>query len=182
VSLDQAVQVPYRRVTVLYGCVVVMMLCLTWTFLGMRSVMAVGGSCASGGPYVSAQPCPDGAALLSIAIPVMIAVVFLGSALAAMLAAPTLLLPMWWLLFGSLGWNFLHYGLFDGDVDPGLVVCGVVFELMALPALWFQLPWGSSGPARLNPSTSRTPWWWAAYVPLGVVGAALGVLTFHAWT
>ena len=26
----------------------------------MRSVTSIGGSCADGGPYVSAQPCPQG--------------------------------------------------------------------------------------------------------------------------
>jgi hypothetical protein len=179
VTLDQTAPVSYRRVAVLYVCVVVMTLCLTWAFLGMRQVMAIGGSCASGGPYVSAQPCPDGAALLSIAIPLMIAAVFLGSAIAATLSAPTLLLPMWWLLFGSLGWNFLEYGLFDGSVDPGLVVCGVVFELMALPALLFQLPWGSRGPTKLSPPSSSL-WWWPAYVLLGAVGLVIGVVTFDA--
>jgi len=32
---------------------------LTLTFLVMRALMAIGGSCASGGPYVSARQCPD---------------------------------------------------------------------------------------------------------------------------
>ena len=35
-------------------------LCITLVFLGMRAVMDVGGACADGGPYVSAQSCPDG--------------------------------------------------------------------------------------------------------------------------
>ena len=35
-------------------------LCITLVFLGMRAVMDVGGACADGGPYVSAQGCPDG--------------------------------------------------------------------------------------------------------------------------
>ena len=38
----------------------VLAITLTWTFFSMRAVMNVGGSCADGGPYVSAQPCPDG--------------------------------------------------------------------------------------------------------------------------
>src|SRR4029450_2301101 len=33
---------------------------ITLVYLAMRAVMDVGGACADGGPYVSAQPCPDG--------------------------------------------------------------------------------------------------------------------------
>ena len=96
--------------------------------------MDVGGSCADGGPYVSAQPCPGGAGFIGIAIPVMVLATFAGSFAAISLKAPNLLVPMWTLLFGSLGWNFLEYGFTgpDGNV-PGWIVCGIVFELMALP-------------------------------------------------
>ena len=34
--------------------VLVLAVTLTWTYFSMRSVMNVGGSCADGGPYVSA--------------------------------------------------------------------------------------------------------------------------------
>ena len=37
-------------------------LCLTILFLATRRVMEVGGSCASGGPYEIATPCPKGIA------------------------------------------------------------------------------------------------------------------------
>ena len=52
-----------RLTDVLLLCVGVggLLLCITLVFLGMRTVMDVGGACADGGPYVSAQPCPDGA-------------------------------------------------------------------------------------------------------------------------
>lgn len=174
--------VSYRRVTALGSCVVVMLLMMTWLFRGMRAVMDIGGSCASGGPYVSAQPCPDGAAvMLSVAVPVMLVAAFAGSWIAAPLGAPVLLLPMWWLLFGSLGWNFLEYGAFDGDLVWGWLICGVLFELMALPALLFQLPWGRSAPARVDPSPGGPRWWWMAYAGLGALGVGLGWWTFHAW-
>src|SRR5262245_50192863 len=39
---------------------------MTLLYLGMRSVMEVGGACGEGGPYVIRQPCPEGAALASI--------------------------------------------------------------------------------------------------------------------
>lgn len=102
----------------------------------MRAVMGTGGTCASGGPYEIATPCPDNVAvLMTLGIPLVVGCAIAGSAVAIGLGAPNLLLPMWWLLFGSLGRNFLEYGLYDGDVVWGWVVCGVPFEAMAIPAL-----------------------------------------------
>ena len=173
-----------RRVVTLYVSVLVMLLALTWLYLGMRSVMDIGGTCASGGPYVVANPCPENVAgFVAGSIPLMLVAAFVGSAVAMGLGAPNLLLPMWWLLFGSLGWNFLDYGIFSGDVVWGWAICGIVFWLMALPALLMQLPWGWTGPTGLaernEPSTAR---WVIPYVVLGAVGAAIGWWTFQAWT
>ena len=100
------------------------------------------------------------------------------------LGAPTLLLPMWAVLFGSLGWNFLEYGLGDDGPVWGWIVCGVVFELMALPAVLVivagdrlvkvpRLP----GQATQAPGQSV---WYAAYVVLGAVGVVVGWWTFDA--
>ena len=98
-----------RRTTLLAG-VTLVGLSLTWSFLGMRAIMAIGGACASGGPYVPAQQCPDGATvLLSGGVPLMVLATLVAAGLALSVGAPTLLLPMWALLFGSLGWNFLEY-------------------------------------------------------------------------
>ena len=174
----------YRPLAVLLGSVVVVAIASTWTFLGMRAVMDVGGTCAEGGPYQIAQPCPSGAWLISVAIPVLVATAMLGSYVAFRLSAPTLLLPMWAVLFGSLGWNFLEYGLGDDGPVWGWIVCGVVFELMALPAVLVivagdrlvkvpRLP----GQATQAPGQSV---WYAAYVVLGAVGAVVGWWTFDA--
>jgi hypothetical protein len=177
--------VPIRPLAVLVGCVVLMAITLTWAFLSMRSVMDVGGSCADGGPYVSAQPCPGGAGFIGIAIPVMILATFGGTIAAVRLAAPNLLVPMWTILFGSLGWNFLEYGLrWPGGADPGWIICGVVFELMALPGLLLVLftrgtMWTSSTGGRARTSTSTT--WWAIYLSLGTLGLALGAWSFYSW-
>ena len=97
----------------------------------MRSVMNVGGSCADGGPYVSAQPCPDGSFLIAVAIPVMLITAMVGSAAAMSINAPNLLVPMWGVLFGSLGWNFLEFAFKGDDIVWGWLVCGVMFWLMA---------------------------------------------------
>ena len=37
---------------------------ITSVWLGMRAVMALGGSCASGGPYEIAVQCPDSVSLI----------------------------------------------------------------------------------------------------------------------
>jgi hypothetical protein len=167
---------------ILLVCVVVLALSMAWAFLGMRVVMDVGGSCAEGGPYVIAQPCPDGTVLLSVAIPIMIVTAMLGSAIAAWLRAPTLLLPMWVLLFGSLGWNFLEYGVAGDGTVWGWVVCGVIFELMALPALLWILTGGRLASVLSAGTTepANRALWYAIYLAVGLVGAGAGWWTFDA--
>ncbi len=182
---DTQAAVPVRRLTVLLVSVVILALTLTWAFLSMRVVMDVGGSCADGGPYVSAQPCPGGAGFIGIAIPVMILATFAGTFAAISIQAPNLLVPMWTILFGSLGWNFLEYGFSgpEGNV-PGWIVCGVVFELMALPGLVAVVVsrgtmWTSGKGASSKPTDPAI--WWGIYLALGTVGAALGAWSFYSW-
>lgn len=181
-----ATPVSRRTAAIVLGCVVVLAAMLVWTFLGMRAVMDVGGTCAEGGPYEIATPCPDGAVLLTVAVPVMLIAAMLGSAVATSASAPDLLLPMWGVLFGTLGWNFLEYGFRSGDGTVwGWIVPGVVFELMALPALYliargasftdFSTPRGRPGPGGRSA-------WYAAYAVLGATGAALGWWSFDAWS
>jgi len=104
------------------------------------------------------------------------------------LSAPNLLVPMWTVLFGTLGWNFLDYGFRGDGAVWGWVVCGVMFELMALPGLVLIVA-GSriSAVRRLVPGLPRPPSpgrfpWYAAYAVLGAAGVALGWWTFDAWT
>jgi hypothetical protein len=164
------------------ACVLVLGLALTWAFLSMRAVMGVGGACADGGPYVSAQPCPDGAVLIAFAIPMLLIASMAGSAVALSVSAPNLLVPMWGILFGSLGWNFLEYGVTGDGLVWGWIVCGVVFEAMALPAFYGMAlglrsvlgggPDGTGAPGALR--------WWLLYPVIGGIGAALGWITFDA--
>ncbi len=115
---------------------------LTLLFLGMRAVMDVGGMCADGGPYVSAQACPTGTPL------VMMLAIFGGLASAGLAGYKGAALGpgyagivtfAWPALFGSLGWNFLQYGVTPPGDSPGpaidWLVCGVVFEAMAIGPL-----------------------------------------------
>ena len=181
----QTPAVPTGRLAALLVSVVLLGVTLTWSFLSMRAVMEVGGSCADGGPYVSAQPCPGGAGFIGIAIPVMILATFVGSFVAISLSAPNLLVPMWTFLFGSLGWNFLEYAITGpGGVDPGWLICGIVFELMALPGLIVIVMtggsmWTSGRGASSKPTDSGL--WWGIYIALGIIGAALGAWSFHSW-
>jgi hypothetical protein len=180
---DVQAAVPVRRLALLLVCVVILALTLTWAFLSMRSVMDVGGACADGGPYVSAQSCPDGAGFIGVAIPVMILATFAGTFVAVGLNAPNLLVPMWTVLFGSLGWNFLEYG-FAGPNVAGWIVCGIVFELMALPGLIVMIVsggtmWTSGQGASSRPT--QPAMWWGIYLALGTVGAALGTWSFYSW-
>lgn len=109
-------------------------------FLSMRAVMSIGGSCAEGGPYAIARPCPDGVAWM---LPVSIFAGLIGLGIYAGanagLPGPRLVLLAWPALFLSLGWNFWDFGLNPPSGD-GLVwswiICGVVFVAMGgLPLL-----------------------------------------------
>jgi hypothetical protein len=164
-------------------CVLVVAVCVTWAFLSMRAVMDVGGACADGGPYVSAQPCPDGAVLISIAIPVMVLTAMFGSAVAISVDAPNLLIPMWGGVFGALGWNFMEYGLMGPGTVWGWLVCGVMFWLMAAPAVFAVLAAVYRAvvpPAKPSPQYDGARWWIPAYAVLISVGALLGAWTWNA--
>jgi hypothetical protein len=173
---------PLLRTAALAASSVLLGLSLAWSYLGMRAVMDIGGACATGGPYVPVQPCPEGAtALLTAAVPLLVLSALVGSGIALTVGAPTLLLPMWFLLFGSLGWNFLEYAFADDGVVLGWLIPGIMFELMAIPAavLWV-------GARRIPGMVSRQPSsgarWWVLYGTAIAGGVVLGVRTFGAWT
>src|SRR4051812_29997876 len=126
-----------RSVVLLAAGVAGLALCITLVYLGMRAVMDIGGSCADGGPYVSARPCPSG-------VPAAMILggfgLFLFGGLAIAGAAGTggygwLPLLAWTGLFATLGWNFLDYGLVNPPEGEGIVwgyvIPGVLFQLMA---------------------------------------------------
>jgi hypothetical protein len=108
--------------------------CLTLLFLGMRSVMEVGGSCASGGPYLTATPCPRNVGwIVPVAIWVGLGFLALATAAAARLSLPSLAWLAWPALFLSLGWNFWEFALDPPAGDGPIwswVVCGALFVVM----------------------------------------------------
>lgn len=118
---------------------------ITFLFRGMGDVMAVGGQCAEGGPYVIAQHCPEGTTTLMM-------VGIFGGLLSLVLAtwglmrisskAASLVILAWGGLFGALGYNFLYYAQNpppDMSGTTGWVVCGVLFIIMAIPGILFPL-------------------------------------------
>lgn len=122
-----------RRSVVTFACMVGIAVAYTALFFSMRSVMDIGGSCASGNqPFEITRPCPDGVPGL------MIGSIFGGLILLAVYAfnavGPNLTLLAWPALFLSLGWNFLEYAFSPPDGSGGVVwgwlICGVLFVLM----------------------------------------------------
>jgi len=116
--------------------------CITLIWLGMRAVMDIGGACAEGGPFVPVQPCPAGApAALTLGMLGIFGFGALGIWAGAQIGGGWAALPLlaWPALFGSLGWNFLEYGLTfeEGAIVWGWVIPGVIFILMAVVPLWF---------------------------------------------
>jgi hypothetical protein len=123
---------------------------LTSLWLGMRAVMNIGGSCASGGPYQVAVECPPGVDVVMIlSIPALF--LFGGLMLwkGVRLGGPWagLVVLAWPALFLSLGWNFLEYGFRPrggGGPEFGWLIPGVLFVLMGGVPLWLWIrarPW-----------------------------------------
>ena len=105
---------------------------LTIVFLVMRVAMEMGGSCASGGPYVSARPCPDVMWLMPVGIVggLFFALIYV---LKKPARAPSFTSFAWPALFLSLGWNFLEFGLQPPGrtgLDWGWLICAILFALM----------------------------------------------------
>ena len=107
---------------------------LSVLFLCMRSIMDIGGVCASGNtPFQPRVQCPSGVPGL------MIGSIFLGLLALGVYAISTfeinLTLLAWPALFLSLGFNFADYGInpppgFGSGASAGWIVCAVVFFLM----------------------------------------------------
>ncbi|MCU1523212.1 MAG: hypothetical protein JWO18_106 [Microbacteriaceae bacterium] len=113
-------------------------LAFTLVFLSMRAVLAVGGFCADGGPYVIAVHCPPGVdGFLPIGIYLGLASVAVAMFLARGFGA-SLILWAWPILFVGLGYNFLDEG-FGAGFDPIGLGLGAVFVVMGIAPLLFWL-------------------------------------------
>lgn len=117
---------------------------ITVLSLVMRSVTAIGGSCADGGPYVSAQPCPDGTGTAMLLVLGLALVCVVGTLYgSSVLGSPGVLWLGWPALFLTLGWNFLEDGFDPPDgaagVVGGFVFCGFLFVAMGAAPLLLAL-------------------------------------------
>ena len=144
------------RATFLTLATVLFVASLTLVYQSMRSVMDIGGSCASGGPYVNARPCPDNVVW---AMPLGIFGMMAASGLS--------LLFTWSALFLALGWNFLDYGVNPplGGTSWSWLICGITFVVMAVVPLIFLL----------MPTTFR----WALWGPVTEVVPGAGRAGTH---
>ena len=116
---------------------------LTVMYLSMRAVMAIGGFCASGGPFVIETQCPEHVA------PLMFGAAWIGIIAVGFYAVqvsqtevPSVVALFWPALFLSLGWNFLDFGIWPPPPNEGIIfgwlLCGVIFVVMGLPpAIWW---------------------------------------------
>lgn len=136
---------------------------LTMLFRSMRSVLEIGGSCGSGGPYQVVRPCPKGiAAITPLSIWVGIGFVALAAVAAMRLKVPSVAWLAWPALFLSLGWNFWEFGLDPpgaGGLAWGWIVCGVLFVLMGGGPLVAAIGWarhgGTTGPRPAARATAK---------------------------
>jgi hypothetical protein len=109
---------------------------ITLMFLAMRAVMAIGGSCAEGGPYVIEQHCPAGStAAMFIGVFGIFGWGGLGLWTGRNIGGAYGGVPFlaWPALFISLGWNFLQSGFSPGEGagwEWGFLIPGVLFVLM----------------------------------------------------
>ncbi len=140
---------------------------ITVVFLGMRSVLDVGGQCASGGPFVIAVPCPDGTWTLPLAIFAGLGFAFLAFAGGTKVGGIYASLPglAWVGLFCALGFNFLQWGIAppadpsgDSSGGPGLVfvLLGLMFEVMGIVPLVTSLLALRPGATKVGRTLSAT--------------------------
>lgn len=174
---------PIARLVTLTVCVLAIGASVAWLYYSMRAVMDVGGTCAEGGPYVIETHCPEGSVLFTtVSVPLWFAGVFIGMFAGATLRAPTPILPAWFLLFGALGWNFLDYAFAgDGPVEAGWLICGIAFELMALPALGIWIM-ARTARGKITDGPSSGLQWTLFYVAAIAIGLWLGHISYFAWT
>ena len=166
-------------------CVVLVAITITWFLAAMRAQMEVGGSCATGGPYVVVAPCPEHSTALTLVG--MFGSVFLalaGTVSALSVGAPNLVVPYWTATSGGMAANFLVDGFTDdGGLVWGWIIAGVMMlVLFAIPGLYVMSPWQKiydREPVKGAPLSRNA--WWLVYLALAVIGVAIGSWTAYGW-
>jgi len=172
------------RSLVLVVSVVLLFLSATWLVAGARAQLAVGPSCATGGPYEIVAPCPEhSTSLVLVGMFLSVAVALGGTFAALSVGAPNLVVLHWTLLLGGLGGLFVVWGLSnDGDVSWSSVLVGLVFLVMAVPGVYLMTPWQRLyRRRRLTEAPLSRGAWWLVYAVLALVGVVAGGWTAEAW-
>jgi hypothetical protein len=131
---------------------------LTILYLSMRAIMAIGGSCAEGGPYVIQNHCPGGTGYLT---PLSIFVMMGGAVLyfsGLVKNSPNWGVLFWSALFLSLGWNFLDFSIHPpsgSGIDIGWIICAIMFGLMGIAPLPFLAEGLDAGEITKNTTWSQ---------------------------
>jgi hypothetical protein len=143
---------PYRVVGLLV--MVVGLAAFVW---GLYNLMEI-GTCASGGPYVSARPCPEGSGKYFAAVPLGIVATLVGGLVGGV---GLLLLPI---VFTGVGGASVASGVAGEDagagafpfVFGGLFLAFGLLPLLALPALKGRLP-STRSPGSGDATRGRMP-------------------------
>ena len=163
--------------------------CMTVLWLGMRSVMSLGGFVAQGGPYVIAHQAPDWVVwLLPGSIVLLIVCMIASQELNSVYETPSLMLLAWSTLFLSLGWNFLEFGLMapGGGLSVGWLIGAAAFFATGsggLYALWeaVRVGWEFDGNKTEKTGVPARPgfivYFAATAIAIGI-GIPLGVAVF----
>ena len=118
--------------------------CFSLLYLTSITVTALGGYCASGGPYVIEVECPANVvAFTPLSIFGGMFAVLLALVLAQGFGVP-LIVWAWPILFVGLGWTFLQSFINYGDITG--IIIGVMFVIMGLAplALAIRAGWRST--------------------------------------
>lgn len=127
----------------------------TILFLSMRAILAVGGYCAEGGPYVIQTHCPGNSGWLTpLSIYLGLASVAIGLLVARGLGASLVLLA-WPILFVGLSFGFLQSAFPGaGVIDlTGLLLGGMFLVMGAVPLVLWLRPRGNA--SAMAAGTSR---------------------------
>jgi hypothetical protein len=159
---------------------------LTLLWLAMRAVLDIGGTCATGGPFEIARPCPKGIGWM---FPIALNAGLVSLAIYAFSTSKLLNVAVfaWPALFLSLGWNFLEYGIASpvGDgLEWGFLIPGLLFVFMGGWPLLLIPSWRRAGQRvrskwRRAPEERREPGSYGSRGPLlllHALGIAAGIL------
>jgi len=162
--------------------VLVLAVTITWFLVGVRAQLAVGYSCASGGPYEIVNPCPQHTtSLVLVGMFLSLLPALAGTMAAISVGAPNLLVPYWTFTLGGLSLLLLISSVQDGWVF-GAFIAVMLGLLFGLPGLYLMSPWQrvyDREPVKDAPLSRNQ--WWLVYLVVGAIGAFVGSWTANAW-